>query len=164
MTTHDLGPAEHFEASAHGEPGSRTFFIQVVADGSPYWFLAEKGQVAELAARAIALLLEASILPDPDAVATVLDRLGQAEPPELTMRVGTITLHASGAHELIHMHLTSTDESTAISFEVAPEQLQAMAAHAATVVTAGREICERCRLPIDPGGHQCPSTNGHHPH
>lgn len=164
MNVHDLGPAEHFEAGASGEPGARTFFIHVVAGDVKYWFLAEKGQVAELAERAIALLLEASILGDPEVVATVLDRLGLVDPDEFSFRVGVITLRASDARELVHLQVTSTDQEESVVFEVAPEQLQAMATHAATVVAGGRETCERCRLPMDPAGHRCPSTNGYHPH
>ncbi len=164
MTPEDLGPAEHFEAGATGDPGRRTFFVQVVAGGREHSFLAEKGQVAELAERAIVLLYEASITPDHDAVATVLARLGEAAPGEFSFRIGTITLRASDARELIYLQVDSSDESLSVSFQVAPEQLQAMAAHAASVVAAGRPICDRCRLPMDPSGHRCPSTNGHHAH
>ncbi len=164
MTNQDLGPAEHFEAGAAGQPGERTFFLHVVAAGERFWFLAEKGQVAELAERALALLYEASITSDPDAVAAVVHRLGAAEPSEFVFRVGTITLRATDARELVHIQVASPDGELSVSFEVAPEQLQAMAAHAAEVVAAGRDICDRCRLPMDPAGHRCPSTNGYHAH
>ncbi len=164
MTSRDLGPAEHFEAGATGEPGQRVFFVHVVAGGEAQWFHAEKGQVAELADRAIALLFEAGIDADPDVVASVLDRLGITEASEFAFRVGTITLRATDARELIQIQVTSTDESDSVVFHVAPEQLQAMAAQAATVVAGGREICDRCHLPMDPAGHRCPSTNGYHAH
>jgi uncharacterized repeat protein (TIGR03847 family) len=162
MTPEDLGPAEHLEAGAVGEPGRRTFFVHVQAGGVSHWYHAEKQQVGEFADRAIALLLEASIIPDPNAVSEILARLGDAEPDTFAFRVGTITLRASEARELIHLEIESADEQLAVSFQVAPEQLQAMATHAESVVAAGRELCERCRLPMDPVGHKCPSTNGYH--
>lgn len=162
MTPEDLGPAEHLEAGAVGAPGQRTFFVHVQAGGIDHWYRAEKQQVGEFAERAVALLIEAAIAPDPDAVAQVLARLGDAEPDAFTFRVGTITLRASDARELIHLEVESADDDLAVAFQVAPEQLQAMATHAAGVVASGREICDRCRLPKDPAGHQCPSTNGYH--
>lgn len=164
MTPEDLGPAEHLEAGATGEPGSRTFFVHIRAGGTNHWYLAEKRQVAELAERSIALLVEASVTPDLEAAAQVLARLGDATPDGFTFRIGTITLRASDARELIHLELESSDGELAVACQVAPEQLQAMATHAAEVVAAGRELCERCRLPMDPAGHRCPSTNGYHLH
>ncbi len=162
MTPEDLGPAEHLEAGAAGEPGNRTFFVHIVAGGITHWYLAEKQQVADLAERSVALLLEASIAPDPDAVAQVLARLGDTAPDTFAFRVGTITLRASDARELVHFEVESSDGQLAVSCQVAPEQLQAMATRAAEVVQSGRALCERCRLPMDPAGHRCPSTNGYH--
>lgn len=162
MTPEDLGPAEHLEAGAVGEPGQRTFFVHVRAGGVEHWYHAEKQQVGEFADRAIALLLEAAIIPDPNVVSEILARLGDAEPSDFAFGVGTITLRATEARELVHLEIESGDEELAVAFQVAPEQLQAMATHAESVVAAGRELCALCRLPMEPSGHRCPSTNGYH--
>lgn len=43
---------------------------------------------------------------------------------------------------------------------VSPAQARAMASRGAEAVAAGRPPCPLCRLPLDPGGHNCPRTNG----
>jgi len=43
------------------------------------------------------------------------------------------------------------------------EQAAAFAIHATRLVESGRPPCPLCSLPLDPGGHDCPRTNGHRP-
>ena len=161
--TDDLGPAEHLFAAAIGEPGSRTFFIHVVAGGDPHWFVAEKGQVDALADRALELLSEAGLSADPDAVNRILEGF-PSDPGAFIprFRVGSIILRATEGRDLVTVELESVDEDDGVEFIVDPEQLAAAAGHAKQVVAGGRAICERCRLPMDPGGHLCPASNGHH--
>lgn len=157
-----LGPAEHLVAGAVGEPGRRTFYIHVVANGVPVWVLAEKQQVAALGEQAIHLLAESDIVANPDAVDQILPRLELVDPDEPDFRVGRMALSVSGDRELVTVIIQSDEEDDGVEFEVAPEQLQAMALKALEVVGQGRPICELCRLPKDPEGHRCPSSNGHH--
>ncbi|MEX1286945.1 MAG: DUF3090 family protein [Acidimicrobiia bacterium] len=164
MSSEDLGPAEVLLAAAIGRPGDRTFFVHVVTGGDPYWFVAEKAQIDALADRSLELLAEAGHVSDPDAVTRILDAFPD-EPGTFIprFRIGSIVLRATEGRELVTVELGSVDEDDEVTFQVAPEQLQAMAARAREVVGAGREVCEFCRLPMDPAGHQCPATNGHHP-
>ena len=161
--TEDLGPAEVLFAAAVGDPGSRTFFIHVTAGGDPHWFVAEKGQVDALADRSIELLTEAGLSADADAVERILgafpDDPGTFIP---RFRVGSIVLRATEGRDLVSVELESVDEDQAVEFVVAPEQLAACASRAKEVVAGGRPICEKCRLPMDPAGHLCPASNGHH--
>lgn len=164
MTPDDLGPAEVMFAAAIGQPGSRTFFVHVTAGGVPHWFVAEKSQVDALADRSLELIHEAGHEPDVEAAARIAKSI-PSEPGQFVprFRVESIVLRATEGRELVTVELASVDEDDWVTFEVAPEQLLAMAGHAKEVVLAGRTLCDRCRLPIDPGGHRCPSTNGHHP-
>jgi uncharacterized repeat protein (TIGR03847 family) len=41
-------------------------------------------------------------------------------------------------------------------------QVQAFVVQAAMLVSAGRPACPLCGLPMDPEGHVCIKTNGHH--
>ena len=157
----ELGPAEGFVAGAVGEPGRRTFIIEVVAGGEAHWYLCEKGQVEALARRALEVLVEANVGPDPDMVDQIVGRSELGAPQETEFRVGVMTLRYSTDGELVVVELDSVDTDDSVSFLVAPEQLQAMALKGLTVVGKGRPICERCRLPKDPDGHDCPSANGH---
>lgn len=162
--TDDLGPAEVLFAAAVGEPGDRTFFIHVVAGGDPHWFAAEKEQIDALAERSLELLAEAGHLPDHDAVERILDAF-PVDPGAFIprFRVGSIVLRATEGRELVTLEIGSVEEDDEVAFQVAPEQLHACATHAKQIVEAGRPICERCRLPMDPAGHLCPASNGHHP-
>lgn len=160
----DVGPAERFVAGAIGEPGDRTFYIEVVSASESYWFVCEKGQVAALGTRALELLSEASALPDPDAVDMLLSRADLGEPGELLFRVGPMTLSIAEGSELITVELMNAeDEEDGISFVVAPEQVQAMGLKALESVGKGRPICPDCRLPMIED-HKCPARNGHTPH
>jgi uncharacterized repeat protein (TIGR03847 family) len=52
-------------------------------------------------------------------------------------------------------------EPARIRFWATREQMLSLARHGAMVCTAGRPLCQLCRNPIDPEGHQCPALNGH---
>lgn len=158
----DLGPAEEFVAGALGEPGRRTFYIQITAGGETVWLHAEKEQVAALGAQCLSLLAAAELEPDADAVAAIRSELSVREPDEQMFAVGGIQV-AVLESELITIIVDSDGEEESVRFVVAPEQLQAMAEVALEVVAAGRPICPRCQLPEDPMGHRCPASNGHHP-
>lgn len=157
-----LGPAEYFVAAAVGEPGSRTFFIYIVADGEPFWVLAEKQQVADLGEQSLQLLAESKTAASREAVEEILARIDLPEPDEPSFRLGAMSLQSSPEQQLVTVAIESTEGEEGIEFDVAPEQLQAMALKALDVVGKGRPLCELCRLPKDPDGHRCPSTNGHH--
>ena len=160
----DVGPAERFFAGAVGEPGARTFFIEVVSASESYWVLCEKGQVAALGARALELLAEAGSMPDPDAVDMLMNRSELSEPGEVLFRVGAMSLSLTSGSELITVELANVeDEEDGLTFVVAPEQVQAMGLKALDVVGQGRPICPDCRLPML-DDHKCPARNGNSPH
>lgn len=164
MAVEDLGPAERIAAGAVGEPGSRRFYLQVVAGGTPVTLLAEKQQVAALAEQGLAVLESRSVAAEGAAVERLIaDGLEIDDPGEGNerFRVGEITI-ALGFGELLTVQIVSDDEEDGVSFIIAPEQFQAMATVALEVVEAGRPLCEWCRLPMNPEGHQCPARNGHH--
>ena len=77
MAIDDLGPAERFVAGAIGEPGSRTFYLQVTAGGTTHALLAEKEQIAALASQGLEILDAGSIGADDDAVQRIIDAGGK---------------------------------------------------------------------------------------
>lgn len=163
MAIEDLGPAERFAAGAVGEPGHRSFYLEVTAAGTAYSFPLEKGQVAELAQQGLQLLISAGLSPDDDAVARLIESgLSIAEPEEERFRIGSIGVGVS-SNEFLTVNLGSVEGEESANFVVSPEQFKAMALVALEVVAAGRPICPLCGLPEDPEGHACPSVNGHHP-
>lgn len=159
-----LGPAEHFAAGAIGEPGSRTFYFHITAGGEPLWLAAEKQQVAAFAEHAIQLLAASEIVASPEAVEGILARLEITDPLEPVFRVGAMAMNTDPDGQLVTVVIESADPETddGIEFAITPEQLQAMALKSLEAVGQGRPLCALCRLPKDPEGHRCPSTNGHH--
>ena len=161
MALEDLGPAERFAAGALGVPGSRRFFVEVTANGVVRAFPCEKSQVAELAEQGLRMLAAAGIGIDEAAVETLVGTgLEISEPESPSFRIASIGV-AIERSEFITVVLGS-EEGEEVRFVVTAEQFRAMALMAARVVAAGRPICPRCQLPMDPDGHRCPSSNGHY--
>jgi uncharacterized repeat protein (TIGR03847 family) len=148
-----LGSVEHFVAGAIGEPGSRTFLLEVGTEESVEWFLLEKEQVAVLARRSLELLrdLGASSVPPGPAL---------SDPGEITFRVGEIGIGAEPDGITIVLSPTDDAEGDPVAFRISPARLEAMARKAVEVVAAGRPPCRHCGLPRSAEGHVCPSSNG----
>lgn len=159
MAIEDLGPAEHLSAGAIGEPGRRRFYLEVVAGGVRHSLAAEKEQISALAQQGLALLAEADVSFDEEAVSRLLaSGLDVVDPDEERLRIGSIALGV-GTSDLVTITVESADEDDGVTFVVAPEQFRAMAEVALEVVAGGRPICQWCRLPMDPAGHACPARN-----
>ena len=66
--------------------------------------------------------------------------------------------------------LDETDDSTvfeteserSVRFRLRRDQARAFILHALAVVQEGRPTCQLCGLPMNPSGHVCPASNGHH--
>ncbi len=164
MAIDDLGPAERFVAGAIGEPGSRTFYLQVTAGGTTHALLAEKEQIAALASQGLEILDAGAIGADDDAVQRIIDAgLPVIDPGDdgARFRVGDISIGLTES-ELLTVVIEAAEGDDGVTFLIAPEQFRAMATVALEVVAAGRPTCQWCSLPMDPEGHLCPASNGHH--
>lgn len=158
----DLGPAERFAAGAVGEPGARRFYLQIRTAGRVQSLLAEKEQVAALAAEGVRVLDAHGISSDESVVDAIVSAGLPIEDPGEDgerFRVGRVSIGMAPS-ELLTVTIESTEEDDGISFVIAPEQFRAMATVALDVVAAGRPTCRWCRLPVDPEGHECPARNG----
>jgi uncharacterized repeat protein (TIGR03847 family) len=148
-----LGRPDRCIAGATGEPGRRTFLIEVASAGEAEWFALEKEQVAALAARALEMLREMGVPPGepgPD--------LGT--PGAITFRVGEIGIGRRGSDFVITLSPTTDADAEPVSFTLTPRRLGAMVGRALAVVAAGRPLCSFCGLPKDPQAHACPASNG----
>lgn len=155
-----------------GEPGKRRFFLQARSAAGTESFLIEKEQAVALAER----LRDMLVLIDPEdtirsavpARDPVLDADG---PEESAWRITTIGLGYEEDADRIVVVLQEgapTEEGLDTEGEEATyllrrDQVRAFVLHAIAVVGEGRPICQLCGLPMDPEGHQCPASNGHHP-
>lgn len=159
---------EVFTADAIGRPGDRVFYLQARGSFGALTFFIEKPQVAALAER----LRELLILVDQ------ADPVGRAEPardPDLALenpdpgwRIGTIGLAIDEDTDEIVILIQpvegdeTTEEDTGIRFRLQRAQVRSFILHALAVVGEGRPLCQLCGLPMDPDGHRCPASNGHH--
>ena len=164
---------EFLTADYEGEPGKRTFFLQSRTEEGVVSFLIEKQQVALLADRMRELLL---LIDEADTVKDARPErdpsMSMVIPAEAEWRVGTMGLAYDETTDSISLMLRRIEESPEedlerddedfdVRFMLRRDQVRAFALHASAVVEEGRPICQLCGLPMDPGGHQCPASNGH---
>ena len=164
-----------FTADYVGEPGQRTFYLQMRDAARTLTYLVEKQQVTLLAEK----LRELLMMIDPadtikNTPATRDPALALEGPLEPESRLGTIGL----AYEedvdrvvVLMQPVTEIAEDTEIEdivdaedsmrFILRRDQVRSFILHALAATGEGRPICQLCGLPMDPAGHACPASNGH---
>lgn len=171
MSERALSP-EIFAADYVGEPGRRTFYLQASSAGVPESFLIEKQQVQLLAERMRDVLLMIDSEDTLKSASSARDpALALQEPVEATWRVGNMGLAYEEDADLVVVMLQEVaqgDEdqevdSDTVRITLRRDQARAFILHALAVVEEGRPLCQLCGLPMDPSGHRCPASNGHHP-
>ena len=186
----ELGPVDRITTDAVGEPGQRTFYLQVRAGGDLVTVVVEKEQVVLLSQSVLELLadvpLETGALGDAD--------LALEEPIDPRFRAGRLSIGYDPDQDRFLLEITEydpnedeQDEEAGVGSEEEPEeealirsltealaderetirlwasreQMLALSRHGAEVAERGRPTCRFCGNPIDPEGHVCPATNGH---
>jgi len=169
-----------FTADYIGEPGERTFYVQTRAEERTRSYLIEKQQVSALADRLRDLLM---MIDEQDTIRSAPPArdpaLGLDQPVEPEWRIGTMGLAYDEAEDSVVVvmqpveegeDLEESDESTVfeeesertVRFRLRRDQARAFILHALAVVQEGRPTCQLCGLPMNPSGHVCPASNGHH--
>jgi uncharacterized repeat protein (TIGR03847 family) len=163
----ELDPVDRIAVAAVGEPGRRQFFLLAMGSGRQLTLACEKAQVQALLVR-LNQMMEAQGIP----VAENARATSGLVPGEPEWQVGEMGL---GYHEARRMFVLVAsqaatgeeappdDDSPSVRFWLSHDQVQAFAKQAETVLTAGRPLCPRCGLPMDPAGHPCPVSNGARP-
>jgi len=180
----ELGPVDRITTDAVGEPGQRTFYLQVRAGTELITVVVEKEQVMLLSQSVLELLadvpLETGALGDAE--------LTLEEPIDPRFRAGRLSIgydpdqdrflleiteydperddeDESGdeteEEDLIRSLTEELDDRETIRLWASREQMLAVSRHGAEVAERGRPTCRFCGNPIDPEGHVCPATNGH---
>jgi len=156
----DLGDVDAITVGTVGEPGRRVFYLQAVSGTQVVSLKLEKQQVAALVTYLATLL---SDLPSPGPLPTDLDLV---EPVLPEWAVGALGVSYDEATDRVLVQAEElmeeeTDEGATARFLTTREQLAALAARGAEVVSAGRPPCPLCGQPLDPEGHVCVRLNGH---
>jgi uncharacterized repeat protein (TIGR03847 family) len=179
----ELGPVDRITADAVGEPGQRTFYLQVRAGADLITVVVEKEQVVLLSQSVLELLadvpLETGALDDTD--------LALEEPIDPRFRAGRLSIGYDPDQDRFLLEITEydpadededddatteedlirslteelADDRETIRLWASREQMLALSRRGAEVAERGRPTCRFCGNPIDPEGHVCPATNGH---
>lgn len=182
FTLHYDNP-DRFVAGTVGEPGDRTFYLQVRQDRRLSCLVCEKRQVEVLANQISHLLDEItsramSTDTIPPAVEVAQDNRPLDAPITDDFRIGTMSLAWDSEAERVVLELFSEDveqditgiaevdaetlqEGTMCVVSLTPAYARQFAARAHAVVSAGRPVCPYCRQPLDAEGHVCPRANGY---
>lgn len=163
-----------------GEPGQRTFFLQVRSGNRLHAVILEKEQARLLGERVDELLDEMvgrGLIGEREVDPALLPRDDEPldAPIHAEFRTGALGLGWNGETDvlIIEAHAVSDDddipdlESDATT---GPDTLRirmtaaagrVFARRAMAVVSAGRPPCPFCQQPLDAGGHVCPRANGY---
>lgn len=162
----EFDPVQMLTAGAVGVPGQRTFFI-LAAQGRRWvrvWL--EKQQLQALADAIGEFILA---LPDEQQPTNAPDAPEASDPsdtPAAEFRAESLALGYDEDQRLGSILVNEGDSSPGapvLRCWASLAQLQGFARRASQVCAAGRPPCPLCGLPMDPDGHICPRTNGHHP-
>jgi uncharacterized repeat protein (TIGR03847 family) len=166
MPIFELDPVDEIAVVAVGQPGQRQFFLLAKGRGRTLTLACEKAQIQALIVR-LHQMMEAQGIQAPERAS----RRGALAPGEPEWQVGEMGL---GYHEARRMFVLVASQSAAgeegppeegpsIRFWLSHEQVGIFSKQAETVLTAGRPLCPRCGLPMDPAAHPCPVLNGARP-
>lgn len=154
----DLDAPDVFSVGTTGPVGERLFLLFFSEGPVQATVKVEKQQVAVLAeylGRIVRQLGRPAQLPED------LDFDVDVEPEWV---VGKIAVsYDDDTDRLVVIVEEAEDGGSAARVAITREQAAAFAIRATTLVEAGRPPCPLCGFPLDPSGHDCPRTNGHHP-
>ena len=148
-------------AESFGEPGQRTFRIQVDSASSSASIWIEKEQLFQLALAIQQMMATLTEEQDPTG-GPPNDR----EAPGLTsldFKVMKLVLGHDAGRGLfiIDAHDAEDEERATIRVWADKQQISGFSEEALRVCAAGRPLCPLCGRAIDPDGHRCARVNGH---
>jgi uncharacterized repeat protein (TIGR03847 family) len=162
---------ERFVAGTVGRPGERVFYLQASDGDHVVTLRLEKQQVAALAEYLAGILAD---LPTADEVEV---DASLAEPVVEEWVVGSLAVAYEESDdrvlivaeelvleqdESVEPDELSVDSPATARFHLTRGQVASFVRHSVELVLAGRPPCPLCGHPLDPDGHVCPKSNGHH--
>lgn len=167
MPIYELDPVESIAVAAVGEPGHRQFFLMASGQGRTLTLSCEKAQIQALIVRLHQMMDAQGVEVEGQAAAS--QRLQPGEPEWQVAEMGLgyhaerqmfvlVASEASGGTEE-----QSSEEVPSVRFWLSHRQVADFSKQAEEVLSAGRPLCPRCGLPMDPAGHPCPVNNGARP-
>lgn len=178
-TIHEFREPERFIAGTVGQPGDRTFFLQVASGAQVLSVQIEKQQVLILADRLGYLLDEVARrfgTDVPPEAGDVADTSPLEMPIDAEFHVGSMGLGWDADADAVVVELLAVTEEPideavilddtaegpdTVRIFLTAEAAREFSARSMRVVAAGRPLCPLCNQPLDPGGHICARSNGY---
>ena len=158
---------ERFTAGTEGEPGQRVFYVQTAEQGATVTLRLEKTQVGALAQYLAELLADLPPVDDAD-IPTDLELTAPVVAEWVVGGIGVAFDEGRDRMLVTFQELVPEDapegSGSTVSLLATRAQCLAFVRRAAELLSAGRPPCPLCGRPLDPEGHTCIKTNGHHPH
>jgi uncharacterized repeat protein (TIGR03847 family) len=164
----EFGQLAHISAEAIGPPGQRRFRLRAVSvegDSASLWL--EKEQLSALGEAIENVLKQESYtyrrLPLDDLEPDV------TFPLSASLDFQLVQLSMGVNHETQRIVLIGADsgpdeaDATSVTMEFDYRRGYELRRLIADLVAAGRPPCPLCGAPMNPEGHVCPRSNGHHP-
>ena len=162
---HDFGKAFSIDAEAIGRPGQRRFRLLVRSTSQAAAIWMEKQQLASIGAwltETCERLDRGRPSSDPDVEPAAFGAIFDVE-----FRASQIGLGYAESEDLFAIHAFDIEaqqgERPDFRTFLTRGQARVLARKIESVVAAGRPICPLCSMPMEPEGHVCPRSNGHHP-
>lgn len=154
---HRLEHPDHVAVGAIGDVGERLFLLQAREGRRLVVVKFEKDQVAILASW-LARVVRSMARPE------ALEMDVKLEPEYgIDLIAGEITVALDEEAATIDVAIESAEDGgDSLFVTLTAEQAAAFAIRAVQLIESGRPPCPLCGLPLDPRGHDCPRTNGHH--
>lgn len=163
-----LGTLSRVEAVTFGQPGQRTFRLDLHSGPAFCSLWLEKEQLFQLG----------TYLKDYVGGLSFEEREKESSPQEPSWRGGEATIDFKAgqmflshdkdsnsfylqAHERETEEERAEGEADSVSFWITLGQASELAEESLRICAAGRPICFLCGQPINPDGHVCPRANGH---
>jgi uncharacterized repeat protein (TIGR03847 family) len=173
VATFEPDNVEAFVSGAIGQPGSRTFFVQVAGDGALISMKCEKQHVSTLCQALGSMLtdlppVDPAVVPrlaglrTPVLAEWVLGPMGvgyEAETDRIVILFREIQVFDSEAEAEEEMNEPLTPWNATVKFTITRGQAVAFVEHGMELVKAGRPSCVVCGSPIDPDGFRCVCFN-----
>ncbi len=174
---YDFQSVDAMDAESIGTPGKRTFRLRIMQANNSAALWVEKQQLAALG-EAIPRLLDQLQSPDRHARGDAGHIVNFPDDPTVDFKVGRLALgyaasedrlvllaHALEAEAEAEAEADDDDDDASLptfSCRFSREQARLLSNSCADAVAGGRPTCRLCNRPIDPEGHMCPRSNGHH--
>ena len=162
---YELDPVDSIAVAAVGEPGARRFFLMAAGQGKTLTLACEKAQIQALIVRLHQMMDAQGVEVEGVKAAAGL----QPGEPEWSVAEMGLGYHAERkmfvlvASEAAGSEDGEGGDAPSVRFWLSHRQVAGFSKQAEEVLSAGRPLCPRCGLPMDPAGHPCPVNNGARP-